>query len=210
MALVAKNAALLVRDDEAVETLIQSHSACQRWQLRHVLSNTVQSWHCRMQQNNSRWILTIAKKWWVAFLKYRKSLFPWIGGIGMSALARFFVAEGKPVAGTTARRLHSQRSFSRKYGNSLYDDPALVQLIITILKEPLSFILLPFRQTWMSWHSLKSKGHIPVNGRRYWACCRVKGKTVAVAGTHGKTTVSTMKLSFFHPLPKVATHSWEV
>jgi len=43
----------------------------------------------------------------------------------------------------------------------------------------------------MSWHSWNRKAIFPVNGRRYWHAVGVK-ENVAVAGTHGKTTVSTM------------------
>ena len=116
-----------------------------------------------------------------------------IGGIGMSALARYFLVQGKRVAGydRVSTRLTddliregSDIHFSAdlSYIKENFPDPGQL-LVIYTPAVPKDFIELDFLQ----------KGGYQVIKRSEMLGILSKGqRSVAVAGTHGKTTISTM------------------
>lgn len=116
-----------------------------------------------------------------------------IGGIGMSALARFFIALGKTVAGYDRTPSPLTEALQNE-GMSVHytDSPELIPagyhstegtLIIYTPAIPGDLGELAF---------LKAKGHIIRKRSEILGMLSEEKKTVAVAGTHGKTTVSTM------------------
>jgi UDP-N-acetylmuramate--alanine ligase len=133
----------------------------------------------------------------------RQVYFLGIGGIGMSALARYFKAIGKEVAGydRTATDLTLQlekEGIFIHYADSVdlippsYRSPAGTLVVLTPAmpkdhKELAFFTSQGFNLSKRS----EVLGHIAQ-----------QGKTLAVAGTHGKTTVSTM-------IAYLMTHSGE-
>lgn len=123
----------------------------------------------------------------------RNVYFLGIGGIGMSALARYFYAAGKGVAGYDRTPTPLTRQLSAE-GIAIHytDDPLLVPgpfrspgdtLVVLTPAVPADHAELAwFRNTGFKIHK---------RSEILGTIARDK-KTVAVAGTHGKTTVSTM------------------
>ena len=123
---------------------------------------------------------------------YNNVYFLGIGGIGMSALARWFNRNGYQVAGYD-RTSSSLTQELADEGISVHfnDDPT--QIPTDFLEEPLLVIYTPaIPKTLRELNFFKSRD-IPVFKRS-----QVLGKitenlfTIAVAGTHGKTTTSSM------------------
>ena len=123
-----------------------------------------------------------------------------IGGIGMSGLARYFNYLGKKVAGYD--KTPSELTIELAAEDILvhYDDD-LNQLPSEFLKVEKSCLLLiytpaiPKQHNELNWFRL--------NGYIFYKRSEVLGfisknyKTVAVAGTHGKTTKALLRLIFY-------------
>src|SRR5450432_2764019 len=120
--------------------------------------------------------------------KIQEIYFIGIGGIGMSALARYFRLQGKNVTGYDK----TETALTRSLGNegirvSYADDPALIpkdiQLVIytpAIPKENLIFIY------------YREHGYELMKRSEVLGLITMDSTNVCVAGTHGKTTISTM------------------
>jgi len=120
--------------------------------------------------------------------KIQEIYFIGIGGIGMSALARYFRLQGKNVTGYDK----TETALTRSLGNegirvSYADDPALIpkdiQLVIytpAIPKENLIFIY------------YREHGYEMMKRSEVLGLITEDSLNVCVAGTHGKTTISTM------------------
>lgn len=116
-----------------------------------------------------------------------------IGGIGMSALARFFHASGKTVAGYDRSPTDLTRQLASEGIAIHYDDS--VDMIPAPFKSPVRTLVVftpavPSEHVEFSYfkeHQFQIYKRSQILGlitRHY--------KNIAVAGTHGKTTVSTM------------------
>jgi len=111
-----------------------------------------------------------------------------IGGIGMSALARYFLSAGLKVSGydKTPSALTDQLS-SEGMKIHFHEDPALIpanpDLVIYTPAIPGEHAELM---------SLKAKGIALKKRAEVLGMISRRFKTIAVAGTHGKTTTSTM------------------
>jgi UDP-N-acetylmuramate--alanine ligase len=116
-----------------------------------------------------------------------------IGGIGMSALARYFNATGKNVAGydrtpTALTRHLSMEGIAVHYDDSpglippLFKSPENTWIVLTPAVPHDHAELAYFKQHHFTIY--KRSAMLGLIARNH--------KTVAVAGTHGKTTVSTM------------------
>ncbi len=119
-----------------------------------------------------------------------------IGGIGMSALARYFLADRFTVCGYDRSRTPLTSALEEEGCNITYDDnletlPALFDepverdkvLIIYTPAIPKESVLLNF---------FTDKGYAIYKRSEILGLISRGTDTVAVAGTHGKTTVSTM------------------
>ncbi|MCE1202405.1 MAG: UDP-N-acetylmuramate--L-alanine ligase [Bacteroidia bacterium] len=111
-----------------------------------------------------------------------------IGGIGMSALARYFKAAGAEIYGYDKTPTALTESLEQEGMHIHYDDrpdliPAKIALIVYTPAVP---------------KTLKEFGFLSASGRPMMKRAEVLGAisrtipTIAVAGTHGKTTVSSM------------------
>ena len=111
-----------------------------------------------------------------------------IGGIGMSALARYFYAKGIKVSGYDKTQTPLTKQLQTEGINIHFDDnpghiPENIDLIIYTPAIP---------QNLKEFIHLKKTG-IPIKKRsEILGMLSGEKKTIAVAGTHGKTTVSTL------------------
>jgi UDP-N-acetylmuramate--alanine ligase len=116
-----------------------------------------------------------------------------IGGIGMSALARYFSQTGKNVAGYDRTPTPLTRQLSAEGILIHYDDS--VDLIPQDFNDPHKtlVILTPaIPRDHSEYNYLKDNGFEIIKRSQMLGLITSGHKTVAVAGTHGKTTVSTM------------------
>jgi UDP-N-acetylmuramate--alanine ligase len=126
--------------------------------------------------------------------QYDNIYFLGIGGIGMSALARWFMKKGLRVSGydKTSTALTSELQ-SEGMKIHFEDDVKNIPLEVITEKEKTLVIFTPAIPKDHQEHNyLKEKGYT-INKRSEVLGLISKGyKTVAVAGTHGKTTTSSM------------------
>jgi len=119
-----------------------------------------------------------------------------IGGIGMSALALYFAKGGYTVAGYDRTETRITRSLSEAGCKVLYHDD------VSLLPDPFidlsqkNMVIVVYTPAIPSENMLLS--YFRKNGYRIYKRSEILGEisentdTLAVAGTHGKTTVSTM------------------
>ena len=126
--------------------------------------------------------------------KYYKNIyFMGIGGIGMSALARYFLHEGRAVAGYDRTETPLTRALQAEGAYVTYDDE--VENIPTEFCDPATTMVVytpavPADHPQMSFFR---EGGFLIEKRSQMLGHLSEGKYVmAVAGTHGKTTTSTM------------------
>mgnify|MGYP001245973152 CR=1 FL=1 len=111
-----------------------------------------------------------------------------IGGIGMSALARYFLGHGAEVHGYDRAETDLTRALSAEGMRVHYDDdvrhiPARVDLVVWTPAVPQD-------HSELAW--FRERGY-PIKKRSEVLGIISRGKRcIAVAGTHGKTTTSTM------------------
>ena len=123
----------------------------------------------------------------------RNIYFIGIGGIGMSALARFFMHEGMRVAGYDLTETPLTRALSKEGAQVHYDDDAA--LIPGEFRDPASTLVVytpavPADHRELRW--FLDNGFM-VEKRSEMLGHVAEGKfTMAVAGTHGKTTTTTL------------------
>lgn len=111
-----------------------------------------------------------------------------IGGIGMSALARYFHAKGKKVSGydrtETALTISLQENgIEVYYDENLDDAPKNADLVIYTPAIPKDNALLVFYQT---------NGYTVIKRSEALESITETAFNICVAGTHGKTTTTTM------------------
>ena len=116
-----------------------------------------------------------------------------IGGIGMSALARYFLHEGYRVAGYDLTATPLTRALESEGAEVHYEDD--VELIPEVMRDPQStlVVLTPaIPADHKEWAWLREQG-FRIEKRSQMLGVLSEGKCVmAVAGTHGKTTTSTL------------------
>lgn len=116
-----------------------------------------------------------------------------IGGIGMSALARYFLHEGYRVAGYDLTATPLTRALESEGAEVHYEDD--IELIPEVMRDPQStlVVLTPaIPADHKEWAWLREQG-FRIEKRSQMLGVLSEGKCVmAVAGTHGKTTTSTL------------------
>ncbi len=117
-----------------------------------------------------------------------------IGGIGMSALARWFHLNGKQVYGYDRTETPLTRQLSREgIGIHYRDDPALIPApVLDRLEETLVVYTPAIPGDHRELNFLKQKGADIRKRSEVLGAITGDHYTVAVAGTHGKTTTSSM------------------
>jgi UDP-N-acetylmuramate--alanine ligase len=124
---------------------------------------------------------------------YQNIYFMGIGGIGMSALARYFLHEGRAVAGYDRTETPLTCALQAEGAYVTYDDE--VENIPTEFRDPATTMVVytpavPADHPQMSFFC---EGGFLIEKRSQMLGHLSEGKYVmAVAGTHGKTTTSTM------------------
>jgi UDP-N-acetylmuramate--alanine ligase len=119
-----------------------------------------------------------------------------IGGIGMSAIARYFMAGGFPVSGYDRSESSLTLSLSEEGCNISYiDDPdTLPGLFSDPLRKDKTLIIytpaIPIENKLITY--FRNNGYRLLKRSEILGEISEKTDTLAVSGTHGKTTVSTM------------------
>ncbi len=125
-----------------------------------------------------------------------------VGGIGMSALARYFVSQGKSVAGYDRVSTVLTDQLHREGVEICFEDRS--QLIPKAFRNP--------ERTLVVYTPAVPEGHQQLNYFRKGGFRVIKrsvalgevfntGRGVGVAGTHGKTSISTMLAHILHSSP---------
>ncbi|MCC8020318.1 MAG: UDP-N-acetylmuramate--L-alanine ligase [Rikenellaceae bacterium] len=129
-----------------------------------------------------------------------------IGGIGMSALARYFLHEGRAVAGYDRTPSELTQQLEREGAAVHYDDSP--ELVPAPFRDPASTLVVytpavPADHAELGW--FRGQG-FTVRKRSEMLGHLAEGKYVmAVAGTHGKTTVSTLAAWLDHCAGRAVT-----
>ena len=190
MALVNKEAGIIVKDSDAVEHLMKT--ACR---LVNDPERIAQMESNIMKLGRSDAARTIAEEVYRIIMPYRNIYFIGIGGIGMSAIARYYNAKGYNVSGydkTPSPLLHE----------------LLTEGISVHFTDDISFVPKEKDDTIVVYTPAipKDMGELVYaqeNGYRVIKRSRMLGeiaagqRCMAVAGTHGKTTTSTLLSHIF-------------
>ena len=124
---------------------------------------------------------------------YENIYFLGIGGIGMSALARYFLHEGYRVAGYDLTATPLTRALESEGAAVHYEDsPELIPVEMRDREKTLVVLTPAIPADHKEWAWLKEQG-FTIEKRSQMLGHLSAGKVVmAVAGTHGKTTTSTL------------------
>lgn len=117
-----------------------------------------------------------------------------IGGIGMSALARWFKHNGKAVSGYDRTKTALTGKLQQE-GLAIHFDDSL-EAIPTSIKQSIEDVLVVYTPAISSNHQglqwLRNSGYAVLKRSEVLGVITKNMKSVAVAGTHGKTTTSSM------------------
>lgn len=135
--------------------------------------------------------------------KYENIYFLGIGGIGMSALARYFLHEGYSVAGYDLTATPLTRALESEGAAVHYeDDPELIPAKMRNKENTLVVLTPAIPSDHKEWAWLRAEG-FTIEKRSQMLGHLSSGKVVmAVAGTHGKTTTSTLAAWLNHAAAK--------
>jgi len=130
----------------------------------------------------------------VTLEKYDNIYFLGIGGIGMSALARWFLKKGLVVAGYDRTATTLTRELEMEGMKIHYDDQIdLIPPAVIANQDKTLVIFTPAIPKDHAEHSfLKEKGYTILKRSEVLGMITRDYRTIAVAGTHGKTTTSSM------------------
>jgi UDP-N-acetylmuramate--alanine ligase len=116
-----------------------------------------------------------------------------IGGIGMSAIARYFAHLGISVYGYDKTETPLTKQLSDEGMQIHYEDlPVLVQTLNLNINHTLVVLTPAIPSNHQEWAWLKANGFIIQKRSEVLGTISRSYKTIGVAGTHGKTTTSTM------------------
>ncbi len=123
-----------------------------------------------------------------------------IGGIGMSAIARWFRAQGLPVSGYDKTRTALTNSLEEEGIRVHFEDEvSSIGEDILANKETTLVVLTPaIPAGHKQWQHLRDNGYTILKRSQVLGIITANHFTIAVAGTHGKTTTSTMVAWFLH------------
>ena len=134
---------------------------------------------------------------------YKKIYFLGIGGIGMSALARYYMHEGCRVAGYDRTETPLTRALAAEGAEIHYDDDvALIPEDMRSAEDTLVVLTPAIPADHKEWAWLREQG-FHIEKRSQMLGHLSEGKLcMAVAGTHGKTTTSTLAAWLNHAAAK--------
>ena len=133
---------------------------------------------------------------------YKSLYFIGAGGIGMSALIRYFLAKGYPVAGYDKTPSPLTEELIKEGAQIVYDENP--RLIPSDFKDPKNTLIVytpavPESHAGMIW--FKENGFEIVKRARLLGMITRTSKGLCFAGTHGKTTTSSMAAHIFAQSP---------
>ena len=124
---------------------------------------------------------------------FRNVYFLGIGGIGMSAIARYFLHEGYNVAGYDRTATPLTRELEAEGAAVHYtDDPALIPEVMRSPSDTLVVLTPAIPADHSEWAWLRERGYTIEKRSQMLGHLSVGKLVMAVAGTHGKTTTSTL------------------
>ncbi|MHA6247332.1 UDP-N-acetylmuramate--L-alanine ligase [Pontibacter sp. CAU 1760] len=131
---------------------------------------------------------------------YRYIYFLGIGGIGMSAIARWFKAKGFPVLGYDKTRTTLTEALEQEGIVVHYEDAVdqLPQEVLQHKQETLVILTPAIPADHAEWAYLKENGYTIKKRSEVLGIITAAAYTVAVAGTHGKTTTSSIVAHLLH------------
>lgn len=125
--------------------------------------------------------------------KYDNIFFLGIGGIGMSALARFFNTMGKSVSGYDRVSTPLTQALEHEGIDIHYTDDVKNIGTAYLSSETTLVVYTPaIPKAHAEWNYFKAQGFKILKRAEVLGLISKASKTLAVAGTHGKTTISTM------------------
>ena len=135
--------------------------------------------------------------------RFKNIYFLGIGGIGMSAIARYFMHEGYAVAGYDRTATPLTRELEREGALVHYDDdPELIPATMRSAEDTLVVLTPAIPGDHKEWAWLRERG-FTIEKRSEMLGVLSHGKlSMAVAGTHGKTTTSTLASWLNHAAAK--------
>ncbi len=128
-------------------------------------------------------------------LSYKYYYFLGIGGIGMSALARFFKNEGKIVEGYDKTETSLTRNLEKEEISCFYQENVerLINTLNKYRKEEVLIIYTPaIPETHLEYQYLLKENYTIKKRAAVLGDITQNYKTLAIAGTHGKTTTTTL------------------
>ncbi len=136
------------------------------------------------------------------FSSIHRVYFVGIGGIGMSALARFFNHIGKPVAGydrtsTSLTRNLEKEGMQIHYEDSILQIPADCRNL-SLLKETLVIYTPAIPASHTELNFFRAHGFNLFKRSQVLGLITKEYKGIAVAGSHGKSTLSAMLANILH------------
>ena len=141
---------------------------------------------------------------------FKNIYFIGIGGIGMSALARFFISENKNVAGYD--RIETEITDElKKIDIKIHFDDNIELINKQFLDNKNTLVI--YTPAIPKEHS--ELNYFKNNGFKIYKRAEILGeianskKGIAVAGTHGKTTISSMISHILKTSSQGVMHSWE-
>ncbi len=125
--------------------------------------------------------------------KYKSLYFIGAGGIGMSALIRYFLAKGYPVAGYDKTPSPLTQELINEGAQIIYDENP--ELIPSDFRDPANTLVvytpaIPATHAGLVWFN--EKGFEIIKRARLLGLITRTSKGLCFAGTHGKTTTSSM------------------
>lgn len=121
-----------------------------------------------------------------------------VGGIGMSALARYFQAKGFKVGGYDKTETVLTQKLSEEGIEIHYeDDLQQVNEVFKKVEDTLVIITPAIPENHSEWHFFKDNGFEILKRAQVLGRITESNKSIGVAGTHGKTTISSMIAHLF-------------
>lgn len=121
------------------------------------------------------------------------------GGIGMSALERYFLACGKAVAGYDRTETPLTRALSAEGAQLHYEDnPELIPAVFRDAASTLVVLTPAIPADHKEWEWFRQKGFVIKKRAEVLGLLTRSMKGLCVAGTHGKTTTTAMTAHLLH------------
>lgn len=121
-----------------------------------------------------------------------------VGGIGMSALARYFQAKGFKVGGyDKTETVLTQKLLEEGVDIHYEDDLNKVNEVFKKVEDTLVIITPAIPKDHLEWRFFKDNGFEILKRAQVLGRITESNKSIGVAGTHGKTTISSMIAHLF-------------